>query len=106
METALGYDCINLTRSIQADNSPYYERGLRLSYETKNKNWYIALMTLNGWQKIDNSNIFNEAAVWIQPGGESLLVSKKMKPNHYGILIARWCKNCKVTFLEKEKYVK
>jgi hypothetical protein len=50
LESAIGKDCISLTRSIMADNSPYFESGARLSY-TKGK-WYAALLLLNGWQRI------------------------------------------------------
>jgi hypothetical protein len=39
------------TRSLVADLSPYYETGLRLSYRP-NKSWYLAILALNGWQRI------------------------------------------------------
>lgn len=51
-ESALGKDCWNLTRSILADNSPYYEAGVKLGYTTLNDKLYLALMYLNGWQRI------------------------------------------------------
>lgn len=51
-EGAIGKDCWNLTRSILADNSPYYESGIKLSYTSKNENIYLAAMYLNGWQRI------------------------------------------------------
>lgn len=51
-ESAIGKDCWNLTRSILADNSPYYEAGVKLSYTSKNEKLYLATMYLNGWQKI------------------------------------------------------
>ncbi len=38
-------------RSLVADLSPYYETGLRLSYEP-NSSWYFAILALNGWQRI------------------------------------------------------
>jgi hypothetical protein len=50
-ETAIGRDNWTATRSIVADNSPYYETGLRLSYKPGSQ-WYFALLTLNGWQRI------------------------------------------------------
>ncbi len=31
-ESAIGKDCVNLTRSLLADNSPYYETGVKLGY--------------------------------------------------------------------------
>ena len=51
-ESAIGKDCWNLTRSILADNSPYFESGVKLSYTSKNEKLYLAAMYLNGWQRI------------------------------------------------------
>lgn len=51
-ESAIGKDCWNLTRSILADNSPYYESGVKLSYTSKSEKLYLAAMYLNGWQRI------------------------------------------------------
>ena len=51
-ESAIGKDCMNLTRSILADNSPYYEAGVKLGYTSKSEKWYLAVMYLNGWQRI------------------------------------------------------
>lgn len=51
-ESAIGKDCMALTRSILADNSPYYEAGLKIGYTSKSEKWYLAAMYLNGWQRI------------------------------------------------------
>ena len=51
-ESAIGKDCWNLTRSILAENTPYYESGVKLGYTTTNEKWYLAAMILNGWQRI------------------------------------------------------
>ncbi len=51
-ETVIGIDNATLTRSMIADGSPYYEAGVRLSYTTLNEKFYIALMHMNGWQRI------------------------------------------------------
>ncbi len=51
-ESAIGKDCMNLTRSILADNSPYYEAGVKIGYTSKSEKWYLAAMYLNGWQRI------------------------------------------------------
>ena len=51
-ESAIGKDCANLTRSILADNSPYYEAGVKIGYTSKSEKWYLAAMYLNGWQRI------------------------------------------------------
>ncbi|MEL1242485.1 porin [Flavobacterium flavipallidum] len=51
-ESAIGKDCLTLTRSILAENSPYYEAGVKLSYTSESGKWYLAGMYLNGWQRI------------------------------------------------------
>jgi hypothetical protein len=51
-ESAISKDCWTLTRSILAENSPYFETGARLSFTTPNEKWYLAGLFLNGWQRI------------------------------------------------------
>jgi len=51
-ESAISADCWTLTRSILADNSPYYETGIRISFINKKEKLYVAGLLLNGWQKI------------------------------------------------------
>ena len=51
-ESAIGKDCWTLTRSIMADNSPYYESGAKLSYTIPSGKWFISALILNGWQRI------------------------------------------------------
>lgn len=51
-ESAIGKDCWNLTRSILADNSPYYESGAKIAYTSANEKWFISGLVLNGWQRI------------------------------------------------------
>lgn len=51
-ESAIGKDCWNLTRSMLADNSPYYESGVKVSYTSDNEKWFISGLILNGWQRI------------------------------------------------------
>lgn len=51
-ESAIGKDCWNLTRSMLADNSPYYESGVKVSYTSANEKWLISGLMLNGWQRI------------------------------------------------------
>jgi hypothetical protein len=59
-ESAIGKDCFTLTRSILADNSPYYETGAKISYTTDNEKWFFSGLILNGWQRIyrrDGNNL-------------------------------------------------
>jgi hypothetical protein len=51
-ESAIGKDCWNLTRSMLADNTPYYEAGARVSYTSDNAKWFVSGLLLNGWQRI------------------------------------------------------
>lgn len=54
-ESAVGADNATLTRSILADNSPFFETGARLGYTTANQEWYMSLLLLNGWQHIQQN---------------------------------------------------
>jgi hypothetical protein len=51
-ESAISKDCWTLTRSLLAENSPYYESGAKLTYTTDNNKWLFSAMALNGWQRI------------------------------------------------------
>jgi len=51
-ESAIGKNCWNLTRGILAENSPYYESGVKLGYTSSNEKLYFAALYLNGWQHI------------------------------------------------------
>lgn len=51
-ESAIGKENWNLSRSLLAENSPYYETGIKLSYTSKNQKWLMAGLLTNGWQRI------------------------------------------------------
>jgi len=51
-ESAVSKDCWTLTRSMLADNSPYFESGAKLTYTSDNNKWVISGLLLNGWQRI------------------------------------------------------
>lgn len=51
-ESAIGKDCWTLTRSIMAENTPYYESGIKLSWITANEKWTYRFLVLNGWQRM------------------------------------------------------
>ena len=51
-ESAVSKDCWTLTRSMLADNSPYYESGAKLTYIPDNGKWVLSGLLLNGWQHI------------------------------------------------------
>lgn len=51
-ESAVSKDCPTLTRSMLADNSPYFESGAKLTYTSDNNKWVVSGLVLNGWQRI------------------------------------------------------
>ncbi len=55
-ESAVSKDCWALTRSIVADNSPYYETGAKITYISDNSKWLLSALALNGWQRIQRVN--------------------------------------------------
>ncbi len=68
-ESAIGANCWNMTRSILADNSPYFESGAKISYTSKNEKWFLSGLILNGWQRIqrvdgNNTPAFGHQLSW------------------------------------------
>jgi len=51
-ESAVGKDNWTLTRSLFADNSPYFETGAKISYTSESGRWFVSGLVLNGWQRI------------------------------------------------------
>ncbi len=78
-ESAIGKDCWNLTRSILAENSPYYESGLKMTYNNKNEKWTFSGLLLNGWQRIQkeegNSTIAAGHQITFKPNSNITLNS-------------------------------
>lgn len=61
-EAAVGKDNWTLTRSLVAENSPYFEGGARVLYTSDNGRVTIAGLLLNGWQRIqrlEGSSLMN-----------------------------------------------
>jgi Putative beta-barrel porin-2, OmpL-like. bbp2 len=61
-ESAISKDCRVLTRSILAENSPYFESGVKLSYLSNNTKWFFSGLVLNGWQRIQRPDGNNTPA--------------------------------------------
>lgn len=55
-ESADGKECLNMTRSMLADNSPYYETGVKLTYTSDNEKLLVSGLVLNGWQQIQRTD--------------------------------------------------
>ena len=65
LESNVGAEQINLTRGLLAENTPYYECGIRWSGENTNGlKW--ALLVLNGWQRIALDDARNWPAFGLQ----------------------------------------
>lgn len=54
-ESATSASNLTLTRSILAENSPYFMTGLKYNYKPSDK-WNFAALLTNGWQRIDKPN--------------------------------------------------
>lgn len=76
-ESAVNKDCWTVTRSMMAENSPYYESGAKLNYTTANGKWLFSALALNGWQRIkrvnDNSMMSWGTQVTYKPSGKVTL---------------------------------
>ena len=65
-ESAISKDNWTLTRSIAAENTPYYEAGAKISYTSKNDRVLLSGMLLNGWQRIQRPQANNTPAFGTQ----------------------------------------
>jgi hypothetical protein len=65
-ESAIGKDCWNLTRSLAAENSPYYESGAKITFIPKKEKWLFSALLLNGWQQIYRPKSSNALALGTQ----------------------------------------
>lgn len=65
-ESAISTDCHTLTRSILAENSPYFETGLKITYTSKSETFYGSVLIVNGWQKIETSKFTKHPALGFQ----------------------------------------
>jgi hypothetical protein len=65
-ESAISKDNWALTRSIAAENTPYFETGAKISYTSKNDRVLLSGMLLNGWQRIQRPQANNTPAFGTQ----------------------------------------
>ena len=84
-ESAIGKDCANLTRSILADNSPYFETGAKINYTSDNNKWYVSGLVLHGWQRIQRVDGNNTPAfghqITYKPNGKVIVNSSSFISN-------------------------
>jgi hypothetical protein len=76
-ESAISKDNWTLTRSIAAENTPYYEAGAKITYTSKNDKVLLSGMLLNGWQRIQRPEANNTPAfgtqLTIKPNSKTIL---------------------------------
>ena len=65
LESAIGKDCWTPGRSLVAENSPYYETGIRLNYAPSAK-WTLSALLLQGWQNIRETNSSKAVGTQVQ----------------------------------------
>lgn len=89
-ESAISKDNWTLSRSLLAENSPYYETGVRLNYMPNDK-WSFALLGLNGWQHIkdNNSDLAMGTLVQFRPNDKWLFNSSTFLGNEKPDSIAK-----------------
>ncbi|HXA01002.1 MAG TPA: porin [Cytophagaceae bacterium] len=73
-ESAISFDCQTLSRSMMADNTPYFETGIKITHEVTNK-LILTGLVLNGWQNIIDHNKNKALGTQIQykPSGKILI---------------------------------
>lgn len=75
-ESAISSDNITLTRSIMAENSPYYLSGAKITYSGIEK-WTLLAVVSNGWQNIKepygNNNKALGAQIVFEPNDKILI---------------------------------
>lgn len=65
-ESAISKDNWCLTRSMAAENSPYYETGAKITYTSKSHMLAVSGLLLNGWQRIQRPGSNNTPALGTQ----------------------------------------
>ena len=95
MESWISRDNATYTRSLVAEYSPYYQSGLRLSYEASSE-WSFQLLGIRGWQNIsDNRDPALGTQIQWKPSSEVSLLHNTFIGNEGGNrifndFIAKW----------------
>jgi hypothetical protein len=93
-ESAISKDNWTLTRSIAAENTPYYEAGAKISYTSKNDRVLLSGMLLNGWQRIQRPQANNTPAfgtqLTIKPNNKTVLNWRTFIGNDKPDSVSQW----------------
>ncbi len=65
-ESIISSECWTLTRSLLAENSPYYETGAKVTYSSTNEKLLFSALFLNGWQNISQPNLIQKPSYGMQ----------------------------------------
>jgi hypothetical protein len=65
-ESAVAADCWTPSRSLCAENSPYFETGIKFSTTNKKENFTASFLILNGWQRIQKPDYIQNPSVGLQ----------------------------------------
>jgi hypothetical protein len=65
-ESAIAQDCWTPSRSLVAENSPYFNTGVKLSGSNKKENLNASFLVLNGWQQIQKLPGQNTPSIGVQ----------------------------------------
>ena len=111
-ESNIGADIMTMSRSMMAENSPYFSSAVKLSYLTPNQKWLLALNVMNGWQRIQrpegNSTIAMGHQVTYTPNSKWMInsssfigsdtpdVERKMRYFHNLYASYQWDENLKL----------
>lgn len=93
-ENAISTENYTLTRSLMAENTPYYLSGAKLTYTPESHPWEIALVVANGWQNIreaeGNTNKAIGTQVTYSPGNHLTINYSTFFSNEYPDITPRW----------------
>jgi hypothetical protein len=96
LESFISRDNWTYTRSLVADYSPYYQSGVKVSYQIGSE-WSVQLHVLNGWQNISESNMAKSLGSQLSftPSATlsvtyNTLIGKEAELRHFHDLVLKW----------------
>lgn len=99
MESFISRDNWTYTRSLVADYSPYYQTGVKFSYQPSQE-WGFQLHILNGWQNISENNDSKSVGTQISYSPSSkwsatynTLIGKELEFRHFHDVVLKYAVN-------------
>lgn len=102
LESAISKDNFTPTRSLMAENTPYYEAGAKITWDAS-KQWSYCLCLLQGWQQIGSKNSNKAIGTQVQFKPNDVLVFNSstyigQSPNSPGARLRRYFHDFYVTW--------